>query len=116
MDDAAAPKQQIKFEDFAKIDMRIGTVISAEDIEGSEKLLKLQVDFGDLGKRQILSGIKEWFKPKSLVNKQVAFVINIEPRKMMGLESQGMILATEFEDKIVLIVPKKKVKNGSFIR
>lgn len=108
-------KTQIKFEDFAKVDMRIGTIISAEDIEGSEKLIKLQVDFGDLGKKQILSGIKEWFKAKSLIDKQAAFVINIEPRKMMGLESQGMILAAEYDEKIILIVPKKKAKNGSLI-
>lgn len=108
-------KTQIKFEDFAKVDMRIGTIVSAEDIEGSEKLIKLHVDFGDLGKRWILSGIKEWFKPKSLIDKQAVFVINIEPRKMMGLESEGMILAVEYDGKIILIVPKKKAKNGSLI-
>ena len=108
-------KPQIKFEDFSKVDMRIGTIISAEDIEGSEKLIKLLVDFGDLGKRQILSGIKEWFKPKILVGKQAAFVVNIEPRKIMGFDSEGMILAVEYEGKITLIVPKKKIKNGLFI-
>ncbi len=108
-------KLQIKFEDFAKVDMRIGTIASAEGIEGSEKLIKLQVDFGDLGQRQILSGIREWFKPKSLIGKQAAFVINIEPRKMIGLVSEGMILAAEYDGKIILIVPKKKAKNGSLI-
>ena len=108
-------KPQIKFEDFAKVDMRIGTIVSVENIEGSEKLLKLMVDFGEFGQRQILSGIKQWFKPKSLVGKQVIFVVNIEPRKMMGLESQGMILAVESEGKITLISPKKKVTNGLFI-
>jgi len=108
-------KPQIKFEDFAKVDMRIGTIVSAENVEDSEKLIKLQVDFGDLGKRQILSGIKQWFKPKSLIGKQAAFVINIEPRKMIGLESEGMILAVEYDGKIILIVPKKKAKNGSLI-
>jgi methionine--tRNA ligase beta chain len=115
MNGDAMLKPQIKFEDFKKVDMRIGTVISVENIEGSEKLLKLMVDFGELGKRQILSGIKEWFKPKSLVGKQLAFVINIEPRKMMGLESQGMVLATESEGKVTLISTKKKVKNGLFV-
>lgn len=108
-------KTQIKFEDFKKVDMRVGTIVLVEEIEGSEKLLKLIVDFGEMGERQILSGIKEYFKPKSLVNKQATFVVNIEPRKMMGLESQGMILAAEDGEKITLITPKKKVKNGLFI-
>ena len=109
-------KPQIKFDDFAKVDMRIGTIELAEYIEGSEKLLKLMVDFGEFGKRQILSGIKEWFKPKNLINKQLVFVVNIEPRKMMGLESQGMILAGESDGKVILIAPKKKVINGTQLR
>lgn len=116
MNATAEPKPQIKFDDFAKVDMRIGTVISAEYIDGSDKLLKLMVDFGDFGTRQILSGIKEWFKPKDLINKQLVFVVNIEPRKMMGLESQGMILAGETDGKVILIAPKKKVTSGTQLR
>ena len=115
MDADTGIKPQIKFEDFAKVDMRVGTILSAEEIEGSEKLIKLVIDFGDLGKRQILSGIKEWFEPKSLVDKQVAFVINIEPKRMVGLESAGMILTVETEGKVTLIVSKKKVRDGSLI-
>lgn len=109
-------KPLIKFDDFAKVDMRVGTVVSVEDIEGSEKLLKMEVDFGDLGKRQILAGIKSWYKPENLVGKQLPFVINIEPRKMMGLESQGMILAADSDDKAVILLLEQTVINGTLIK
>lgn len=109
-------KPLIKFDDFAKVDMRVGTVVSAEDIEGSEKLIKMEVDFGDLGKRQILAGIKSWYGPEDLVGKQLPFVINIEPRKMMGLESQGMILAADSNDGAVILLPDQTVINGTLIK
>lgn len=109
-------KPQINLEDFAKLDIRAGTVLSAEEIEGSEKLLKLSVDFGDFGKKQILSGIKLWYKPEDLEGKQYIFILNIEPRKMMGLESQGMILAVDSDERPVLLAPLEKVKNGSIVR
>jgi methionyl-tRNA synthetase len=109
-------KSLIKFDDFSKVDIRIGTVISAEEIEGSEKLLKLIVDFGDIGKKQILSGIKEWYSPNDLVEKQLPFVVNIEPRKMMGLESQGMILAADSDGKAVLLFVGESVENGTLVR
>ncbi len=121
-------KQQINYEEFSKVDIRVGTIISAEEIEGSEKLLKLQVDFGELGQKQILSGIKKWYSPQDLQGLQVFFVLNLEPRKMMGLESQGMILATDAEDasegdsvegqnsKPILLTPKETAKNGVGIR
>lgn len=109
-------KSLIKFDDFAKVDMRIGTVVLAKEIEGSEKLIRMEVDFGKLGKRQILAGIKSWYKPEDLVGKQLPFVINIEPRKMMGLESQGMILAADSDDKAVIFLPEESVENGTFIK
>ena len=109
-------KPIIKFEDFSKVDMRIGTVISAEEIPGSEKLLKMEVDFGDVGKRQILAGIKAWYDPSSLVGKQFPFVINIEPRKMMGFESQGMLLAADSNNTAVVLLPEKSVGNGISVR
>ena len=109
-------KPLIKFDDFSKIDIRIGTVVSAEEIEGSEKLLKLIVDFGDIGQKQILSGVKEWYSPDDLVEKQLPFIVNIEPRKMMGLESQGMILAVDSDDKAVIFFLDESVENGAPIR
>lgn len=105
----------ITIDDFAKVELRVGTVLEAEEVPGSEKLIKQIVDFGELGQRQVLSGIKQWYKPSQLVGKQFIYVVNLEPRKMMGMESQGMILATDTEKPIIL-KPSKKVPAGSKIR
>ena len=105
----------INFEDFAKVELRIGTVLEAEEVPGSEKLIKQIVDFGELGKKQVLSGIRQWYKPSQLVGKQFVYVTNLEPRKMMGMDSEGMILATDTE-KPYPIKPSKKVPAGSTLR
>ncbi len=105
----------INYDHFSQVELRVGTVLSAEEIEGSDKLLKLSVDMGEEQPRQVLSGIKKWYKPAQLVGKQFVFVANLEPRKMMGLESQGMILACG-DEKPVIIKPSKKVPAGSKIR
>ncbi len=109
-------KPTIKFEDFSKVDMRIGKVISAEDIEGSDKLIRLEIDFGEIGKRQIIAGIKAWYKPQDLLDKQMAFVLNIEPKTMMGLESQGMVLAADSKDNAVILLTESSVENGTPIK
>jgi len=88
----------ISIDDFKKIEIKIGHILNAENIEGSEKLLKLSVDFGEEIPRQVLSGIaKHFINPQDLVGKKCAFATNLEPRTMMGLESQGMILAVSGE-------------------
>ena len=102
----------IQFDDFEKVEMKVGKIISAEPIDGSEKLLNLQVDFGG-ETRQILSGIAKWYTPEDLINKQMIFVTNLEPRMMMGLESQGMLLAAEGEEKPILIVPNEITDPGA---
>lgn len=102
-------------DDFAKLEFKVGTVLEASDIEGSERLLKLIVDLGEEKPRQILSGIKEWYAPEDLVDRQFIFIANLEPRMMMGLESQGMILAADGE-KPVPLVPQEHVASGSKIR
>lgn len=111
-------KNTINYEDFSKIDVRVGTIISAENVEKSAKLLKLEVDFGELGKRQILTGIAEWYPPEDLVGRQTTFVLNLEPRAMMGLESQGMLFALGLEDdkKPIFLLPKESVENGEGAR
>ncbi len=106
-------KPIVQFDDFAKLDLRVGTVMECVEKEGSDKLLRLTVNFGDEGTRNILSGIKLHHKPADLINKQFIFVINLEPRKLMGEESQGMLLATG--DKLQPLKPKSKVPNGSKI-
>lgn len=93
----------------------MGTVLVAEPVEGSAKLLRLEVDFGD-EKRQILSGIAKWYQPQDLVGKQLPFIVNLEPRNMMGFESQGMLIATGNGDEAVLLFPDKEVPVGSHIR
>ncbi len=80
-------------DDFAKIEMKIGTILVAEYIEGADKLLRLEVDFGEEVPRQILSGIREYYSPEQLIGKQCPFVVNLEPRILRGLTSNGMILA-----------------------
>jgi len=112
------PKSIINHEEFSKVDVRIGTIVEVCRVEKSEKLLKLDVDFGELGKRQILTGIAAWCSPEELVGMQTTFVINLEPRKMMGLESQGMIFALGLDDnkKPVFLLPKEPVENGEGAR
>ena len=105
----------ITIDDFVKIELRVGTVLEAEEVEGSEKLIKQIVDFGELGKKQILSGIKQWYKPSQLIGKQFVYVTNLEPRKMMGLDSEGMILATDTK-KPYPIKPSSKVPAGTKLR
>lgn len=106
----------INIEDFVKVELRVGTVLEAGEVEGSDKLIKQIVDFGEeVGKRQILSGIKKWYKPESLVGKQFVYVVNLEPRMMMGYESQGMLLAAE-GDKPIPIKPSKKTAVGAKLR
>lgn len=105
----------ISFDDFVKVELVVGTVLEAEEVEGSDKLIKLMVDLGEKRPRQILAGIKKWYKTASLVGKQFIFVANLEPRIMMGLESNGMLLATDSE-KPVPLKPSSKVAPGTKIK
>lgn len=105
----------INFDDFAKLDIRIGKVLSAEKIEGADKLLKLEVEFGE-EQRQIVSGIAQFYTHEDLVGKEFPFVINLEPRMLRGVESQGMILAADVDDQPVLLQPDKQVPPGSKIK
>jgi methionine--tRNA ligase beta chain len=111
-------KPEITYEDFLKLDVRVGTIISASNVDGSTKLIKMEVDFGELGKRQILSGIAKWYSPEDLLNKQTSFVINLPYRKMMGLESQGMLFAVGLSDdaKPVLLLTSESIENGDGVR
>lgn len=83
----------INIDDFKKVEIRAGKVLSAMQIEGSEKLLQLGVDFGEAAPRQVISGIAKFISPEALVGTTCAFVTNLEPRSIMGLESQAMIMA-----------------------
>jgi len=103
----------IPIDTFAQVELRVGTIETCEEVPKSEKLLKFTVDFGSLGKRTILAGVKKWYKPDDLIGKQAVFVYNLKPRKMVGLESQGMMLfAEDDEGRLQFITPASKVPNG----
>lgn len=103
-------------DEFQKADLRIGKIISAERVEGSEKLLKLQVELGEAAPRQILSGIAKAYAPEDLAGKSVVVVANLDPRTMMGMKSNGMLLAAHGEDGApVVIRPASEVAPGAKI-
>jgi len=108
-------KELISFEDFEKLDIRVGTIISVNDVKNSKKLMKLMVDFGD-HKRSILVGIKqERENPKEIENKQALFVLNLPEREMAGEKSQGMLFDIGYADKVTpcLAIPEVPVPNGT---
>ncbi len=105
----------ITFEDFQKLDIRIGKITEAEKVEGADKLLKLQVDIGS-EKRQLVAGIAEFFDPANLIGKQIPILVNLEPKALRGIESQGMILVAEAGGEFALLTPEKEVPPGSRVR
>ncbi len=108
-------KDSISYDDFVKMDIRVGKILQAEKIEKSNKLLKMLVDVG-LDKRIIVSGIAKYFKPEEVIGKQVSVLLNLAPRKIMGIESQGMILLAEDHDgKLVFVTPENEVSEGSSV-
>lgn len=116
VEDAEEEIDVISYDDFAKLDIRIGTIVSVDIVEKADKLLKLQVDFGDRT-RQIISGIREFFTdPQVLVGKQCSFIINLEPRTIRGEESQGMILAAQDEAHLALLTPHRVLDPGTKVR
>ncbi len=113
---AAPAKENIEFDDFAKIDIRTGTVIECEKVAKTKKLLKLLIDTG-IDKRTVVSGIAEYYKPEDLVGKQVSILVNLAPKKLRGIESQGMILCAENADgSLSIVAPDAKIKPGSEIK
>lgn len=116
---AVAASETINIDHFMKVKLRVGQVISAEPVPKSKKLLKLQVSLGEqLGTRQILSGIAQHYSPETITGKRIIVVANLQPAKLMGLESQGMLLAGSNEDDSVLAVlePDEKLPLGSLVR
>jgi methionyl-tRNA synthetase len=109
--------EDITYTDFAKLQIRIGTIIAAEVVPDADKLLKLTVDIGQEPTRQIVSGIREWFPdPAALVGRQAPFLINLEARTIRGLDSQGMILAVDDAGDFALLTPHQPVNAGAVVR
>jgi methionyl-tRNA synthetase len=106
----------ITYDDFAKVELRVALVLSAEKVPKSDKLLKLSLDAGDPAPRQILAGIAQHYQPEQLVGKKVVIVANLKPRKLMGLESQGMVLAASDDTGLFVTMPAGDVKPGSVVK
>jgi methionine--tRNA ligase beta chain len=113
-------KDTINFGEFQKLDIRIGRIVEAEKAEGADKLLKMQVDFGEINgepvKRQIVASIAEFYSPEDLKGKECPFLVNLEPKTFRGHESQGMILAVDVEgdrSDCILLHPNKEVREGA---
>ena len=113
---AAPADTSITYDDFAKVELRVALVLSAERVPKSDKLLRLQLDAGDPAPRQILAGIAQHYEPEALVGKRVVIVANLKPRKMMGLESQGMVLAASDEQGLKVTTVAGDVKPGSLVK
>jgi len=108
-------QEMITFNDFKKLDIRVGKILSADKVDGTDKLIKLEVDFG-AEKRQLVAGIAEFFEPDNLIGKEIPVLMNLEPRSIRGIESQGMILAIDVDGKPVLLLPEREVPPGSIVR
>ena len=109
--------ETVSFEDFAKLDLRVGRIVAAERVPETEKLIACTVDFGELGARTIVSGIAAYKTPEELVGKSLLYIVNLAPRVIKGIESQGMLLALSFgEDNFSLLIPEGVVPPGTKVR
>ncbi len=107
---------EISYDDFAKLDIRVGTVLAAELVPETDKLIKCTIDFGELGQRTIVSGIAQWKKPEELVGKQLPYIVNLAPRMLRGVESQGMLLAASDESGVALLNPERALTPGTKLK
>ena len=105
-------KELIGIEDFLKLDIRLAKVLEAERVEGSDKLIKLKVSLGD-EERTLVAGIAKFYSPEELVGKKILMLANLKPRKLFGIESQGMILALSKGENLSLIVPDREIEEGA---
>jgi len=115
MSEDQTENNEIQFDDFIKLDLRVAKVINAEEIEGADKLLKLTLDVGELGERTVASGIKEWYSTEDMIGKSVVYLANLAPRKLRGVVSQGMIIAAGGNEAI-LLKPEEDCAAGTVVR
>jgi methionyl-tRNA synthetase len=111
----AVEPELIGIEDFAKVQLRVGKITAAERVEKSEKLVKLQVDIGT-EMRQVVAGIGKSYAPEQLIDKSIVIVVNLKPAKLMGVESQGMLLAASSGDLLSVVTPDKDIKPGAKVK
>lgn len=106
---------QVSLEEFQQLDLRIGTVVQAEDHPNADRLVVLQVDLGT-ERRQLVAGIKQTYAPATLIGKQVLVVANLKPAMLRGVESQGMVLASHDDTRLALLTPDAPLKPGSIVK
>lgn len=109
-------KPEIQYEDFAKLDIRLGKILAAEMVPETDKLIKCTIDFGEAGERTIVSGIALSKKPEELVGKTLPYIFNLAPRMLRGVESQGMLLAASDEGGVVLLTPERDIAPGTKLK
>lgn len=108
---------EVSYDDFAKLDIRVGTVIAAELVPETDKLIKCIVDFGsEFGQRTIVSGIAQWKRPEDLIGKQFPYIVNLAPRVLRGVESQGMLLAASDENGVALLSAERQLPPGTKLK
>jgi len=112
---AAAAPELIGIEDFGKVQLRVGRIVAAERVEKSDKLVKLQVDIGT-ETRQVVAGIGKQYAPEQLLDKSIVIVVNLKPAKLMGVESQGMLLAASAGDVLSVVTPDREIKPGAKVK
>jgi len=110
------PTQIVSFEEFSKMDLRVGKITKAEAVPQSRNLIKMLIDIGGGELRQAVAGIAQYYSPKELEGKQVAVIVNLQPKRMFGIESNVMILAAEDEKTVSILLPDRPVKVGSKVR
>jgi methionyl-tRNA synthetase len=113
--DPVQADDRISIEDFAKVQLRAGQIIEAEKVTGSRKLVKLKVDLGS-ETRQVVAGIAEAYEPEALIDKKIVLVANLKPAKLMGIESNGMVVAATADGKPVLATFAENVPNGALLK
>ncbi|RLI06966.1 methionine--tRNA ligase subunit beta [Candidatus Bathyarchaeota archaeon] len=110
------PAEEVSIEEFAKLDLRVGKIIRAERIPGARKLLRLEVDLGEEEPRQLVAGIADFYEPEELVGLNIVVLANLKPKKFMGVESRGMLLAADVEGRPVLLTVIRDVPPGTRVR
>jgi len=105
--------EEVSFAEFKKLDLRVGRVLSVEGVAGLDKIYKLAVDIGEDNPRTILAGVKEFIKPQDLEGKNIVVIVNLEPKEVRGVLSEGMLLAAEVDGKPTIIVPEEAVEPGT---
>lgn len=115
MEEISKPAE-IQYDDFAKLDIRIGRVIAADKVPETDKLIKCTIDFGEFGERTIVSGIAEWKTPEEMIGKRLPYIVNLAPRMLKGVESQGMLLAASDDEGVALLSPERDVPPGTRLK